>query len=171
MSDAFNEFIKKKAEVPEKKKGLSLEEELRLWREKLDELYQLMRETLGDSVEEGSVVITMHDISLHEEQLGVYTVPAAKITIGNNVVTLTPIGTFLIGSRGRLDMKGPFGIVRLTIVPPNSTGIKVYINQPMPESPAPETWVWKITTPPPRISYQDLSSDSFRSALMEVLGA
>ena len=169
MSDTFNDFIKKKAEVPEKT-GLSLEDELKLWKVKLEELYDLMRESLAESVAEGSVQITMDEMQLHEEQLGSYTVRSAKITVGRHVVTLTPIGTFLIGARGRLDMKGPFGLVRLVIVPPNAERIRVYINQEPPELPAPETWVWKITTPPPRISYKDLTSDSFRSALMEVLG-
>lgn len=177
MSDAFNDFIKKKAEIPEKK-GLSLDDELRIWREKLEELYKLMRETLSESIEAGSVVVSMHDMRLHEEQLGSYKVPAAKITIGRNVVTLTPIGTFLIGARGRLDMKGPFGLVRFVIVPPDSTGIRVHVyvdgegaGLGKTEAVAPpETWVWKIATPPPRVSYKELSSETFQSALMEVLG-
>lgn len=40
-----------------------------------------------------------------------------------------------------------------------------------PEPVAPlETWVWKIATAPPQITYIDLTPEVLREALMEVVG-
>ena len=171
-NSSFNDFIKKQAEVAPEEAGLSMEEELALWRTNLQNLSTLVHEALKDAVQEGSARIDVVPINLHEEQLGSYEAKQLKIAIGRHVITLTPVGTFLIGARGRVDMKGPFGMVKFVIVPPASTGVRVLLNPNKKDKVfvPPENWVWKIATPPPRISYQDLDIESFRSALVEVMG-
>jgi len=175
MSNDFDEFIKKQVQ-PSEKKGLSLEEEKRIWLENLEKLIDLAESSLRTYIDTGAVAFKRSDTFLSEEQLGGYKAPKATITIGRNLVDLKPIGTFLFGARGRLDMVGPRGTVKLVIVPPNSSGARISITSidstpstPTTETP-PEKWVWKISTPPPKISYLELNEESFRSALMEVVG-
>src|SRR3546814_2714718 len=90
------------------------------WLDKLAELYELVNKSLGDYVKSGDVSISRSPVTLHEEQLGSYQVDQLEILLGRQIVRLKPIGTFLIGARGRVDMVGPRGSVRFVIVPPAS---------------------------------------------------
>jgi hypothetical protein len=117
-------------------------------------------------------------VTLTEEQLGSYPAKAGRIVIGNQVVELKPLGTFLIGARGRVDMVGPRGIARFVIVPPDAKGftVRVSVVKPgerptSPEKPTvpPSAWRWKLVTSPPRISYIELTQESFRDALVGVV--
>lgn len=83
----------------------------------------------------------------------------------------------MIGARGRVDMIGPKGIVRLVIVPKDSSGPKIRVNIRKQDEPASKKddvksildWDWKISTPPPNIRYFDLNKESFQDALMDIL--
>jgi hypothetical protein len=177
MSNDFDEFVKNQVSNRIQKETLDLDKEKRMWIAKLDELYALIDKSLGNHLKEGSIKITMSDLVLHEEMLGAYTVKAAQISLGNYIVKLKPIGTFLIGARGRVDMIGPRDVTRFAIVPPDAKAPKVTIttiepgSKPPSSTPSvsPEEWVWKISTPPPRINYIELTEDSFRTALMGVV--
>lgn len=163
----------------EKKKvvELDLEKEKLLWLDNIKKFYKLAKESLDKYIDNGTVTFRYIDRTLTEELLGTYPVQEVQITIGREVVKLCPIGTFLIGARGRIDMIGPKGKVRFTIVPPASTGPQVIVRiddeleneQSSDPVVPPEMWVWKIATPPPRISYIDLTTETFQSALMEVI--
>lgn len=115
-------------------------------------------------------------VTLVEENIGNYQAPMTTITIGNILVKLEPIGTLLIGARGRVDMKGPKGIARLVIVPKESNGPSVRVEVILPgQTPSPRAelppvseWVWKLASSPPRITYTDLTKESFLDALMGV---
>ncbi|GHU27452.1 hypothetical protein AGMMS50256_07360 [Betaproteobacteria bacterium] len=173
MSANFDEFIRSQVESSTAVK-IDLEKNKGMWLLKLDELYQLIEESLRQYIDKGNIQLEYKNVSLSEELLGTYDAKAAYIKVGRHVVKLDPIGTFLIGARGRVDMTGPNGIVRFVIVPPGSSGPNVILirqesqTQQVPETP-PENWVWKISTPPPRITYIDLTDESFRSSLMGVV--
>ncbi|AYZ65195.1 hypothetical protein EGY31_17825 [Burkholderia multivorans] len=179
MSDNFDDFIRKQVRSSaDEGKPLDLTKEKQTWLTKLDELYELVRVSLREYIDDGSINMEVTDFLLHEQLLGSYTAKAARIMVGRQVVTLKPVGTFLIGARGRVDMTGPRGITKFVIVPPNAERVRVTItevkpgDQPKPAEPSapPETWVWKISTPPPRITYTELNAESFRTALMGVMG-
>jgi hypothetical protein len=182
MSDKFDEFVKKQIESSEADSGgLSLEREKAIWLEKLEQLYSLVRQSLSKYLGDGSIRLEFSDITLQEEQLGSYTVKEAHVAMGRQVVKLTPLGTFLLGARGRVDMTGPRGIARFVVVPPGARAPQVIITAAVlgataPPAPpiksktaAPETWVWKIATQPPRVTYVELTEESFREALMKVV--
>lgn len=178
MSDKFDQFVNKQIGSSENDGGtLDLDKEKEMWLEKLGQLYSLVEESLAEYIADGRINIERSDMALTEELLGTYIVQEARIIIGRQLVKLTPIGTFLIGARGRVDMSGPRGITRFTIVPPGARAphvrvTVVVLGQMLPtDEPIvqPETWVWKIATPPPRITYIDLTKESFREALMSVI--
>lgn len=178
MNNKFDQFIKDQTQsMKEDDGGLSIQDEKKMWIEKLDELYELIEKSLSEYTHTKDVKIEYQDINLFEELLGAYSVKAANITIGKQVVKLVPLGTFLIGARGRVNVVGPKGDARLLIVPPNATTLAVRVSVVTPGQKAPEelpsappnTWVWKIATPPPRVTYIDLNEESFREVLMGVV--
>lgn len=181
MTDKFDEFIKNqtKRTTTENATRVTPEQEKKLWLSKLDELYTLVGKSLDAYVKSEDVVINRVQVDIHEEQLGTYKAYQLEILLGRQLVQLKPVGTFLIGARGRVDMIGPRGSVRFVIVPPaaKKPNIRVTVsiageeNEPLPEPkhvPI-EEWVWKISTLPPQIMYLELTSESFRNALVGVV--
>lgn len=174
-SDKFNQFVEE--HLKKNESALNLTQELDQWRNMLDQLYNLVETSLAPQIEAGQMQFKRFNIQLDEEMLGSYTVEEGRITLGREVVKLVPIGTFLIGSRGRVDMIGPRGISRFTIVPPDSQGIRVHVEilepgqtkSSQPDIAPPLTWIWKIATPPPRIKYIDLNEETFLDALIGVI--
>ncbi len=178
MTTKFDEFVKQNTQsVTKQGETLSLDQEKTMWIEKLDQLYSLVKKSLSDYIDNGSIQLKLSNTTLTEELLGTYTVQEAHIAVGRQTVKLQPVGTFLVGARGRVDLKGPRGSTRLVVVPPNSREPKVRVSitsngeTPLAQAPIdpPETWVWKIATPPPRVTYIDLTIESFREALMGVV--
>lgn len=179
--DRLDEFVRAQAKVAEAARvSFDPEKEKALWLAKLEELYGLTKESVGEYIGDGTVRLDFSDVEISEESLGRYRAREAHLYVGRQLVKLTPIGTFLIGSRGRVDMTGPKGIVRLLLVPPKATRPEVRINVIVPGSPRqapapaqpgppPEEWVWKIATQPPRITFIDLTKESFRDALAGVV--
>lgn len=181
MTDKFDEFIKsqtKKAAAGDTEQ-ITPEREKELWLNKLIELYTLVDKSLNTYVKSGDVTIARVPVVLNEDQLGSYKADQLEITIGRQLVRLKPVGTFLIGARGRVDMVGPRGSVRFLVVPPasNKPTFKVIVSIAGEERKTPgepehipfEEWVWKIATLPPQITYLNLTSESFREALVKVV--
>ncbi len=112
---------------------------------------------------------------VYEELVGSYDVEQQIIVLGKNTVRLTPIGTFLIGTKGRVDMEGPRGVARLLLAPKEATAPKVSFSSAASRGDKTEgdpqaiEWSWKLSTPPPHIRYIELTDDSFRAALMGVV--
>jgi hypothetical protein len=175
MSDKFDEFIRKQNESSGVgDQGIDLATEKEMWLKKVEDLYSLVSESLEEYTSSQMAKIDFADISLTEELIGTYSLREAHISLGRQAVKLTPIGTFLVGARGRIDMKGPRGVARFLVVPPESREPRIrvtYGDTPTPSDPIapPETWIWKIATPPPRVTYIDLTKESFREALMGVV--
>jgi hypothetical protein len=118
---------------------------------------------------------------LSEENIGSYLAKRMDIRIGRQSVSLEPIGTLLIGCKGRVDALGSAGRVPLFLVNARaksaadlikvtvtvSTRGKVHPPPPPLPSDQPISWAWKIVTGTPR-KFADLDKDSFTRLLMEV---
>jgi hypothetical protein len=151
------------------------------WLKYLNDLYNMVEVFLKDYTDNNQIILTYEDIVLTEENIGRYTARALVLSFGTTRVTLTPIGTLLIGTKGRVDMTGPKGTRRLILADKNSTGITIVIRthvvrpgepppEPTPEEVRKPDWEWKIVVPnaPPRSSYQKLTQDAFFNAVMEL---
>ena len=94
------------------------------------------------------------------------------------LITLSGIGTILIGgAKGRVDMTGNAGTIRLILAERNAIEPKIDVNvyfssekirkkQDMEEK-KPDL-VWKISTNPPKVKYSDLNQDTFLKCLIQV---
>lgn len=173
---SFEEFINAQPEEAAAD-ALNVAKELDEWLNALDKLYADVRGYLSPFEEQGKVAIEEEKVELHEEATGPYRAPKLSIRMGAHAVALLPIGTFLIGAKGRVDMKGPRGTVRFVLVPKGSSAPRITVSirraddpATTPQQPPPVLeWDWKIATSPPNVRYQEINEDSFLDALLEIV--
>ena len=129
------------------------------------------------SIKTGEIKVHYRDIELNEENIGSYSARQMILKIGRQEITMTPVGTLIIGAKGRVEVVGPAGRTRLLLVDGKASRptIKVTVSiRGKPEPPAvaaaPKVikWAWKIATSPPTIQYLELTQESLFQALMEV---
>jgi hypothetical protein len=174
MSRDFDSFVRDAVSGAEHTRKFDPQREIATWQRKLDELFGIARDGLAPFIEAGTVGFTLEPFTMREQLLGSYEAQRARIVIGGSVAELKPIGTMIVGSRGRVDLIGAKGTARIVLVPADTVGFTVRIKQssssPEPAPPPVEEWRWKLTTPPPRIAYSEFSGETFKDALMEVIG-
>ena len=148
------------------------------WIKHLDEFYrQLAEGFLQKYIEQGKVHITWITKQINEEHIGSYDVKSLEVQIGTIKVRFDPIGTLVLGVKGRVDMHGPHGTVKFVLVPKTDSSPTIRVIQEVPSGvkDEPELVIeelgWKILTPPPNIKYIELEEESFLSAIMEVANA
>lgn len=179
----FDEFIRRQRAAKEAtSKSFDPERELQEWRQYLKTLYDTIEQFMASYIEQGSAEIDYRDIELNEEFSGPYKVEQMSLTIGASIVTFKPVGTMLIGSKGRVDVQGPRGAGRLALVGKNISRARQMISvtivnpaSPQNEKPnqkqQPIEWVWKIITPAPQMQFIDLTENSFFTLIISVADA
>lgn len=181
MSKAdFDAFVKRQQAAEEKEAGFDPKQQLRDWIDYLKALYEEIEGYLQTYVESGAAKITLRDIQLNEEFIGAYAAPELIVTIGRSTVTFTPIGTMLIGTKGRVDVQGPLGVARLALVNKAVTNARQLIqvtlrraDAPPPAPPAQQAikqieWTWKLSTPPPDMQFIELTQETFFDMILTV---
>ena len=147
------------------------------WIKHLDEFYQLAEGFLQKYIDQGKVRITTATKQVNEEHIGSYNVKSLEVEIGTIKVRLDPIGTLIVGAKGRVDMCGPHGMVKFVLVPKTASSSTIRVidrdsSSETKDEPEPvKEWAWKRRTPPPNIKYIELEEESFLSAIMEVANA
>jgi hypothetical protein len=177
----FDNFVKRQQElsaVAEQEVPFDPKQELEEWLHYLNVLYSDIQAYLKDYISGGSISFRIENKELNEDFSGPYLAPKMVIRIGLQEITLDPIGTMLVGSKGRVDVIGKAGTSRLTLVNKKITSIRQLVNvtvvdpenPPPPKKPArPEIeWVWKIMSRPPTLSFIELNKESFLEMLLEV---
>lgn len=146
------------------------------WLRHIDKFYQIVQVFLKEYLDQGKVSIHTKPLTLNEEYIGSYEAEKCHLRMGSQEVVFSPVGTRIIGSRGRIDMEGRAGKVIFLLVDKESEGIsiktRIYTGGETPKEKDEEKkeiiWTWKIATPPPLFRYVDLNEESFFDALMEV---
>lgn len=180
----FDEFVKREKSSAVAQSQIDWDKERSEWVDYLDSLYKkvesfLKKWTTPDN--DGPIRTEYKDTEVYEENLGTYPVKKMLIHIGRRVITLTPVGTLLIGSKGRVDVEGPSGKAALVLVDKNAVSLRPVIRvsivepkekrEPEVESSRKIVWVWKIATPPPGVKYIELNAESFYELIMEISNA
>jgi hypothetical protein len=180
-SKEFDDFVKRQKSPSAAEQSVDWDQEREDWISYLDSLHKKIETFLRKYKDDGSIRIEYRQIELNEENIGVYFANEMIIHIGRQEITLTPIGTLLIGSKGRVDVEGSYGKAALILVDKDAVGprplVRVKIIDPQePPEPGQETrenieWVWKIASSPPVVRYIDLNAESFFQLIMEVSNA
>lgn len=175
----FDEFIRRQNEKKRELGALDIEKELREWRECLKNLYGSIEKYMAAYVESGQAKIDYKSIQLNEEFSGPYEVDQMSLSIGPSVVLFKPVGTMLIGAKGRVDVQGAHGSARLVLVSHKVEKAQQLIDISISFSGA-ETvpagkrdhdsiqWVWKLATPAPNMRFIDLDEQTFFNMVLSV---
>jgi hypothetical protein len=177
----FDDFVKRQqAQQQDEAAAFNPKQQLDEWLSYLDALYKEITVYLQDYTKSGAAQIEYRDIPLNEEFIGPYTARQMILKIGSATVTFTPIGTMLIGTKGRVDVQGPLGTKRLNLVNKWMTSgrqlVQVTVRRsgdPPPAPASPEAvrqieWAWKINTPPPEMKFIDLTDEVFFDLILAV---
>lgn len=174
----FEEFLSNKTKVSVTQPDWEKEKEE--WLLYLTTLYERFEESLKKYTAEGKIVITYDEIEISEEKVGTYKAKKMIISFGNDHIILKPIGTFLIAAKGRVDMTGRRGSVKIVLVDSRmkrlQDHIKISVNvgndlPPKTEieiEPQEINWEWKFITSPPTYVYQPVNEDTIYSTIMEL---
>lgn len=172
----FEEFLNKHAtKTPEKE--IDWEAQKKEWLDYINQFYKSVEEWLAPYKEDGKVSYEFKPLTLTEENIGTYEVNVMHVNFAGQKITFEPIGTLLIGTKGRIDLEGARGRVQFILADKDSKGVKVNFSvsigvQPEknPEEIKIPDWTWKIVLREPRkISYAEFNEDNFFDALMEIV--
>lgn len=178
----FKDFVSRQQRPATVDSTMDWQKERDDWLKYLSDLYDQIDAYLADYIRNGSIEIHDALIELTEENIGLYQVSRRIISIGSQDVVFTPVGTLLIGTKGRVDVEGSSGRSRLLLVDQNATDARSMIRVDVrfveegETSETPEAtadirevkWTWKIVTAPPSMQFIDLNQDTLFAMLMEV---
>lgn len=177
----FGEFVEKQnaERIHAEESGRDWARERDKWIENVESFYTTIFSYLREYIDRGQIVVQQAPVTLFEEGVGEYSTKAATLFLGKKQIEFEPIGTNLIGAKGRIDMIGPNGKVKFVLVDKTASSpefvVEISVDGEVPSKRAQEDvrreWVWKISTPPPRIGYFELNEESFFEAMMEVANA
>lgn len=145
--DSFEEFLRKKNEEQPTKK-IDWEKRKSDWLNSVTLLYKEIRSWLDPFINNALLKIAEKEISISEDYIGHYKIKQLDIYLGNDIVSLIPKGTLIIGSLGRIDLRGPKGEI-------------IIVQQKWND--------WKIVKRFPKIQTWNLTDSSFQKALQEAI--
>ncbi len=172
----FSEFVKRKTEQVQD--DIDWAKEKADWLRELDALYARMEEHLRPYTQAGEIRIERTPVQLTEDHLGTYEADKLTFKIGRDRIVAKPIGTLLIGARGRVDLSGPRKTVKIVLLakggPVLTTtiehgGITETSSRSMTRGEVDKPG-WYIESPPPESVVFEFGEDSFRDAIMEISG-
>lgn len=123
----FDAFVKRQQSAQQEEATFDPKQQLEQWLDYLNVLYKQITAYLQAYVENGAAQIEYRDVTLNEEFIGTYTARTMFLKIGRSTVTFTPIGTMLIGTKGRVDVQGPIGSARLSLIDKQATNARQLI--------------------------------------------
>lgn len=177
----FDAFVKRQAAEKTQPEGFDPQQQLQEWQDYLKQLYGDVALYLGEYINTGQATIKFEDITLNEDFSGPYTVPQMNLRIGDSMVIFEPVGTMLIGSKGRVDVLGPRGSARLSLINRKITNanqmVRVRVRLANEPDPPPEPgeepieWGWKVIKTSPQVAFINLTEDSFFDMIVGVVDA
>jgi len=118
------------------------------WVSSIDRLYDKIVVWLTPLKNDGLLEIKLTPIDITEEYLGLYSAKKMDILIGDDVISIKPRGTYILGAYGRLDMRGPKG--------------ETYIIEQEWDS-------WKFAKRTPNLQTWELTDESFNTEMQNLI--
>ena len=179
--EEFKKFLNETTETKQEDPNLKerVEAEKKYYIDMVNKLYAQIKEWFKD--DEPSIQLSTERITITEELTGPYTIDELTLTINSIPLKITPIGTYVIASRGRVDLKGPNGEIKIVICDEKVTHprqlIKCYDSieeREKDEAKAKEemkhtNFIWKIVDSDPPVSFIELSYNTFTDSIGKVI--
>ncbi len=179
----FKDFVQRQQQPRSGDEAIDWSKERDEWLDHLQQLYARIAEYLDEYIKGGTIKLRDSLIELNEENIGTYKAKRLVVAIGAQEIVFTPVGTRLIGSKGRVDVEGSAGKSRLVLIDKDVTDprhtIRVTVTaiprggSPKPlqaAAPPPKEieWAWKIVSRPPAMQFIDLNKETLFEMLIEV---
>ncbi len=172
----FDEFVRREREAAAE--TVDWDDERKEWLDYLDKLYKKVESLLDKYLSSGQIQRERRPVNLNEEHIGTYVADQLVLKIGPKNVVFEPIGTLLVGSKGRVDLVGPAGKAQLLLVDSKASGpaslihVTVGVGKKPPAPPPKPTreikWEWKIVTRPPERRFIEITQQTLFQLIMEV---
>jgi hypothetical protein len=139
-----------------------------IWPRRVQELLTQIGQWIGPLVESGSLRYDRKKVLLHEEALAAYEAEAASIRLGGKTLRIDPVGTYLIGAFGRIDVTGPIGKVVWLLLGSDIESAAWHIAHPVAAAgPRP---LRAPSTRAMRATFEPLTKESFEQLFVDLLG-
>lgn len=174
-------ILEKKAAEQAEQDAFDPQKEITDYKLKTSELYAKVESAIQELVQSDLCKTTKTPITLNEESLGAYSIESLVISFSKEKVVLEPVGTMLIGSKGRVDMKGPRGIEKFLLIrkgvssPSQLISVSVSVGDAKVESkksaPAQDiAWEWKMLPNSSNwTNFEPVNEQTITNALMRVI--
>lgn len=164
----FEDFIAQQESENNESSAIDYEQNKQNWLAKIDEFYELIQGFIRDYIKQGKISEEWKTIQLQEDHFGEYEVKQLMLKIGKKRLIFKPVGRFIIGCKGRIDLISDLGSVRFLLVPKDFDKPGIFFLDDF----TPQTqWQWKIASRPPKVNYLEITEETFFEALMEVANA
>lgn len=176
----FDEFVRRQQERTSPNASIDWRKERDSWIQHLNELYSRIESFLNKYISAKQILREYREIEMNEEYVGSYKVRQMTIRLGRQEVRIVPMGTMLIGAKGRVDVVGPAGRAQILLVDSKAGRatdlIRVDVaigGKPRPKlssrtEPKELTWEWRIVGRPPDTRFIELTQETFFQLVMEV---
>jgi hypothetical protein len=178
QQEEFDEFVKRQQGGATLAVSVDWNKERDEWLGHLKSLYSKIESLLKKYTSAGQIRFEYRKVELTEEQIGSYSATQMNLWIGRQEVLLMPIGTLLVGAKGRVDVIGPLGRAEILLVDrlASSPGSLIHVSfgvggkvPPAPRKAANTvSWEWKIVTRPPERRFVEVTQQSIFQLIMEV---
>ena len=150
------------------------------WLRNLTALYKQIEAALEKYVIEKQVSINYRPFTLVEESIGEYSANKMIVKFVQREIVFEPVGTMLIGAKGRVDVIGPFGKTPIMLLNSKarrlSDMIKITVSiggMPPPAltpqtKPDAVTWEWRIVSTSPSRELIPLNDEVILGLLLEM---
>ena len=172
----FEDLLKKYEQKPLEKE-IDWKKQKQEWLDFIKMFYRSIESWLAPYKQAGKLSYAYQKTQLNEEYIGTYDVDVMIVDFAGQKLTLEPIGTLLIGTKGRIDMEGSRGRVQFILADKNSKGVKINTSisrdggaKAEAEEVRTPDWAWKIVLREPRkIAFVDFTENNFFDAVMEAV--
>lgn len=175
MGKKFNDFVNKMNErAKEKKTEFDPAARIKSFKDLVSSLYADIDNWLEEGLQAETIKTGIDPITITEELLGAYQTFEKWIQIGNARITFHPVGTIMIGTDARIDMKYRSREVMIVRTgeniegPGNLISVQIVGEPARRQTPAGKP-VWKYVKDRQRLSYVTLNKDSFENLLMDLV--
>jgi hypothetical protein len=172
----FEDLLDKHKTESEEKK-IDWEKEKSKWIHFISQFYSTVESWFEPYKSAGKLSYEYQKIIISEDHIGNYETNVMIVDFAGQKLTMEPIGTLLIGTKGRIDMEGTRGRVQFILTDKENKGMKVSVSTftngepPKKQKEKKEIdWIWKIVLKEARrVSFEEFNEDNFFSALMEIV--
>lgn len=181
MTSKLDELLKTAAGKQAAERLIDRKDQIQKWNLEIQKLYSQVEIWLKTSLQKNYVTLDKKPIQLEEEGPGKYTVESLEILVGKGKIIFEPIGMFIIGARGRVDILGPYGKKEMLLllgeneVPEVRVTVHVAGLEKDKETqeivPEPTNLAWKLAIKTPNLKVIPLSEDVFEQIIERLLSA